>query len=141
MSSAIARAPWLCRWVVAMAVAVGVVGMHHLVGAHAHPGGSGSASAGMTMPVTQIGSCCGTAPVTVTVAARPAQPGAGDGLMLHPCLAVLTGLILLAALVLTRRLAQGPGLGLPGAGLSPRSSQQRAPPLPLRLAQLGVLRL
>lgn len=94
------------------------------------------------MPVTQVDSCCDAAPMALAVVVRPAQPGAAGGLMLHPCLAVLTGLVLLAALVLAGWfLAQAPGLGLSCVGLGQRASQQRAPPLPLWLAQLGVLRL
>jgi hypothetical protein len=131
----------LCRWVVVMTLAVGVVVMHHVVGAHGHPGGSGNAPAGMTMPGTQAEGCCGVAPVAVVVLARPAQPDPDGGLMLHPCLAVLTGLVLLAGLILTWRLAHAPEPGPSGAGLDQGASRQRASPIPLRLAQLGVLRL
>jgi hypothetical protein len=124
-----------------MALAVGAVVMHHVVGAHLHPNSSRNGLAGTTMPVTQGESCCGVVPVAVVVIARPAQPGSDGGLMQHPCLAVLTGLVLLAGLALTWRLTPVPILGLRGSGLGKRASRQRAPPMPLRLAQLGVLRL
>lgn len=96
--TAIARAPRLCRWVAVMTPAVSVVLMHHVIGAHTHPGGSGNGPAVMAMPITHVERCCGVTPATVTVIARTAQPGPDGGPMLHPCLAVLTGLVLLAGL-------------------------------------------
>jgi hypothetical protein len=128
--------------VAVVALALGLVAMHHLVGTHAHPGGLGDSSTGMTMPATPVESCCGSS-VDVTAVSAPAQPGPDSGLMLHPCLAVLTGLVLLAGLGLAWRLAHAPepGSPSPSGGLGEQASRQRAPPTPLRLAYLGVLRL
>jgi hypothetical protein len=93
------------------------------------------------MPATQVQDCCAAAPVAVVdLTIRPAQPDPDGGLMLHPCLAVLTGLVLLAGLVLARWLTHLPHTHLPAA-LGEGPVRQRAPPIPLRLAQLGVLRL
>jgi hypothetical protein len=112
--------------------------MHHLVGIHAHPAGTPDGSAGMTMlapPIENHGS------TSADVAAAPAGPPMDGGLMLHLCQAVLTGLVLLAGLNLVWRLAPAPEPGPPGAGLGEPANRQRAPPTPLRLAHLGVLRL
>jgi hypothetical protein len=134
----ITSAPRFCRWVAVVALALGLVAMHHLVGTHAHPGGAGDGSAGMTMLARPVEGCCG---ISADVTAVPAQPGPDGGMMLHLCLAVLTGLVLLAGLGLVWRLAHAPEFGPPGGGLGERAGRQRAPPTPLRLAQLGVLRL
>lgn len=138
MPIAITAVPRLCRWVTVVTLALGLVVMHHLVGTHAHPGGSSDSSAGMTMlatPVEDYGS------VFADVSAVPARPGSDGGLMLHLCQAVLTGLMLLAGLSLVWRLAPAPEPGPPGGGLGEQANRQRAPPTPLRLAHLGVLRL
>jgi len=135
---AITSTPRFYRWVAVVALALGLVAMHHLVGTHAHPGGSGDGSAGMTMLAGPVEGCCGS---SADVIAVPAQPGPDGGLMLHLCLAVFTRLVLLAGLGLAWRLAHAPELGPPGGGLGERAGRQRAPPTPLRLAQLGVLRL
>jgi hypothetical protein len=134
----ITSAPRFCRWVAVVVLALGLVAMHHLVGTHAHPGGSGDGSTGMTMLAGPVEGCCG---ISADAVAVPVQPGPDGGLMLHLCLAVLTGLVLLAGLGLAWRLAHVPELGPPGGGLGKRAGRQRAPPTPLRLAQLGFLRL
>jgi len=75
----------------------------------------------MTMPATQVQDCCAAAPVAVgAVAVQPAQPGPDGGLMLHPYLAALTGLVLLAGLIATRRLTHSPHTHLPGAAVGDR---------------------
>jgi hypothetical protein len=93
----------------------------------------------MTMPATQVQDCCAAAPVAVAV--QPAQPGPDGGLMLHPYLAVLTGLVLLAGLIATRRLTHSPHTHLPGAAVGEDPVRQRTQPIPLQLVQPGVLRL
>ena len=55
----------------------------------------------MTMLVTPAENCCGT---SADVTAVPAQSSPDSGLMLHLCLAVLTGLVLLTWLGLAWRL-------------------------------------
>jgi hypothetical protein len=135
---ALTTTPRFCRWVVVLTLALGLVAMHHLVGTHAHPGGSRGSPVDMTMLVTPIENCCGN---SVDVAAVPARSGPDGGLMLHLCLAVLTGLVLLAGLGLAWRLGHAPGPGPSLGGLGERASRQRAPPTPLRLARLRVLRL
>ncbi|MGH3847795.1 MAG: hypothetical protein ACRDS0_41235, partial [Pseudonocardiaceae bacterium] len=75
-------------------------------------------------------------------AVAPALPGPSEGLMLHLCLAVLTGLVFLAGLGLAwRRHHSGARAWPPGAAVGEQSTRQRVPPTPLRLARLGVLRL
>lgn len=138
MPIAITGAPRPCQWVAVMILALGLVAMHHLVSTHAHPGGCRDNSAGMTMLAAPVKNDGGTA---TDVAAVPAQPGTDGGLMLHLCQAVLTGLVLLVGLALTGRLAHLLGLDPSSAVFGQDASRQRAPPLPLRLAQLGVLRL
>lgn len=54
------------------------------------PGGSGNALAGVTMPSTQLEGFCSARRGSVVVLARGAQSDSQGGLMLHPCLAVLT---------------------------------------------------
>jgi hypothetical protein len=135
---AITTVPRPCRWVVVVTLALGLVIMHHLVGTHAHPGDSRDSSAGMMMlapPVEDYGR------TSADVAAVPARPGTDGGLMLHLCQAVSIELVLLAGLSLVWRLAPAPEPRLPGGGLGEPANRQRAPPTPLRLAHLGVLRL
>jgi hypothetical protein len=129
--------PRFYRWVAVVTLTLGLVAMHHLVGTHAHSSGSQHSSAGMMMPASPVEKCCGT----THVAAAPAQPDPEDGLMLHLCLAILTGLVLLAALGQLWHLARAPEPGPPDGGPGEPASRQRAPPTPLRLAHLGVLRL
>jgi Family of unknown function (DUF6153) len=135
---AITRTPRLCRWVAVVTLALGLVAMHHLVGTHTHLSGSQDGSPGMTMlaaPIDNDGS------TTDGAAVVPARPGTDGGLMLHPCQAVLTGLVLLAGLSLAWWLAPASKPGPTGDGLGAPATRQRAPPTPLRLASLGVLRL
>jgi hypothetical protein len=139
--TAITRTPRLCRWVAVMALALGVVVMHHVLDTHAH-GGLANGSASMMMPASQIQDCCAAPPGAVVAAAvHPVRPGPEGALMLHPCLAVVTGLVLLAGLVAARRLTDCPHTHLPTAAVGKDPVRQRGPPIPLRLAQLGVLRL
>ena len=135
---AITTVPRFCRWVAVLTLALGLVAMHHLVGTHAHPGGSRGSPAGMTMLATPAENCCDTSADVNVITVQPSPDG---GLMLHLCLAVLTGLVLLARLSLAWRLVHASGPCLSLGGLGERASRQRAPPTPLRLARLGVLRL
>ena len=135
MPIALTSTPRPCRWVAVLTLALGLVAMHHLAGTHPHPSGSQHSSPGMTMRAPAIenyGSTSGDAAVV------PAHPGIDGGLMLHLCQAVLTGLVLLTGLSLAWWLAPAPEPGPPGGG---PANRQRAPPTPLRLAYLGVLRL
>jgi hypothetical protein len=134
----ITTAPRFCRWLAVLALALGLVAMHHLVDTPAHPGDAGNSSASMRMLATPVDNCCGT---SADVTAGPAQPGPDGGLMLHLCQAILTGLVLLAGLSLAWRPAHAPQPGPPNGGLDERVSRQRAPPTSLRLSYLGVLRL
>jgi Family of unknown function (DUF6153) len=129
--------PRLCRWVAVVTFALGLVAMHHLVGTHTHLS-SFQGSSAMTMLAPAIESYGST---SAGAAVMPAQPGSDGGLMLHLCQAVLTGLVLLAGLSLAWWLAPGSEPGSPGGGLGEPANRQRAPPTPLRLAYLGVLRL
>jgi hypothetical protein len=138
MPITITGAPRLCRRVAVMILALGLVAMHHLVGTHAHPGGSQDSSSGMTMLVPAIDNYGNTSGGPAVV---PAQPGTDGGLMLHLCQAVLTGLVLLMGLSLAWRLIPASEPGPLGGGLGEPAHRQRAPPSPLRLAHLGVLRL
>jgi hypothetical protein len=135
---AITGARRLCRWLVLVTLGLGLMAMHHLVGTHAHPGSFQHSSPSMTMLAAPAHNEGATA---TDVAAMPMHPGTDSGPMLHLCQAVLTGLVLLAGLILTWRFAHRSALGPTGAGLGQDVNRQRAPPLPLRRAQLGVLRL
>ena len=131
-------APRFCRWVAVVTLALGLVAMHHLVGTYAHPGGSQDSSTGMTMraiPVENYGS------TSADVAVVPTRPGPDGGLMLHLCQAVLTGLVLLTGLSLAWWLLPASRPDLSSGALGEAINRQRAPPTPLRLAYLGVLRL
>ncbi|MGH3548724.1 MAG: DUF305 domain-containing protein [Pseudonocardiaceae bacterium] len=115
----------LGRWVAVVVLALGLVAMHHLVDPHAT--GLSGGPGGMTMPATPLGECCGpTQP-----AAGPAQPDPDAVPMLHLCLAVLTGLVLLAGWGLARCSPHCPGRArAPGAAVGEQSMWQRAPPTP-----------
>ena len=135
---ALTRIPRLCRWVAVVTLALGLVAMHHLVGTHTHPSSFQHSMPGMTMLAPAIENYGGT---FAGAAVMPAQPGTDGGLMLHLCQAVLTGLVLLVGLSLTWWLAPRSAPRSPGGGLSEPANRQRAPPTPLRLVYLGVLRL
>jgi Family of unknown function (DUF6153) len=130
--------PRLCRWVAVVTLALGLVAMHHLVGTHTHPSSSQDSSPGMTMLAPAIENYGST---SAEAAVIPAQPDTDVRPMLHLCQAVLTGLVLLAGLSLAWWLAPRSEPRSPGGGLSESANRQRAPPTPLRLASLGVLRL
>jgi hypothetical protein len=136
---ALTSTPRPCRWVAVMTLALGLVAMHHLVDTHTHPSGSQHSSPGMTMLAPAIENYGSTSHGAAVV---PAQPGIDGGLMLHLCQAVLSGLVLLTGLSLAWWwLAPAPEPRPPGGGLGETANRQRAPPTPLRLAYLGVLRL
>lgn len=135
---ALTRTPRPCRWVAVVTLALGLVVMHHLVGTHTHPGGSQDSSPGMTMLAAPVDNSGRT---TAGTAVLPAWPGTDGGLMLHLCQAVVTGLVLLTGLSLAWWLAPASKPRLAGGGLGQPANRQRAPPTPLRLAYLGVLRL
>jgi hypothetical protein len=101
-----------------MVLALGVVVMHHVIDAHTDSGDPAHGSASMTMPAIEIQDCCAAPPVAVVaVAVRPVQPGPDGELMLHPCLAVLTGLMLLAGLVAARWLTHSSHTRLPAGAV------------------------
>src|SRR2546421_13081025 len=127
-------APRPCRWVAAVTLALGLVAMHHLGGTHPHPGGS----PGMTMLVPAVENYGSS---FVGAAVVPARPGIEGGVMLHLCQAVLTGLVLLTGLSLAWWLIPESQPEPPAGGLGEPANRQQAPPTPLRLAYLGVLRL
>lgn len=166
-----------------LALALGLVLMHHLVGAHQHSSGehtagiAGIAALGSTAtspdhgpsPAPFVGGhgyghhVGAPDPVDPAVehpggveralAAAPAAPGPGALLHQHPdghdaltvlahlCLAVLASAVALGVLLLValrgRTAAEG---GVARCAL-PSGLIERPPPLPLRLAQLQVLRL
>jgi hypothetical protein len=135
---AITNAPRMCRWVAVVVLALGLVAMHHLVSSHTDLGNAhnGVTHQMMLAPPAENGS--GT---LAKVAELPGQSGADGGLMLHLCQAVLTGLVLLTGLSLAWWLLPASRPALSGGALGEAINRQRAPPTPLRLAYLGVLRL
>jgi len=135
---ALTRTPRPCRWVAVVTLALGLVAMHHLVGTHTHAGGSQDSSPGMTMLVPAVENYASSFGGAAVV---PARPGTDGGLMLHLCQAVLTGLVLLTGLSLAWWLLQVPRPDLSSGARGEAINRQRAPPTPLRLAYLGVLRL
>ncbi|MEJ2867199.1 DUF6153 family protein [Actinomycetospora sp. OC33-EN08] len=119
-------------------LALTLVLMHHLVGAHQHRGSAPETPGAATAHVaadTDTGSS-GTAPLHVH------QGGDGHGVadLLHACLAVLAAAALALVLGLAVRLLAATPAATSRAVAVPTD---RAPPpgVPLRLAQLQVLRL
>ena len=135
---ALTSAPRLCRWVAVVSLALGLAAMHHLVGTHTHHGGFQDSSTVMTMLAPAVENDSSSA---AEAAVLPARPGTDGGLMLHLCQAVLTGLVLLAGLSLAWWRAPALEPEPTGGGMGAPANRQRAPPTPLRLAYLGVLRL
>lgn len=152
----------VARWMLVLAVAVGLVGMHHLL-AHdpdAPAGGAAlaesmtygmpSGTAAMTAAMTAAGPVAPvstrTRPHLVSDADRATvmMPSPGHdlamGMLMHLCLAVLGGLIVLglAAVAVTIRVRQrlGPTRFCGVVTVRPRSP----PRIAVRLAQLCVLR-
>ena len=137
---------WASRLVL-LAVALGLVAMHHLVAGHQHsmPGPTGLATAATAMAVApnQAGpprTLPGAHPSPGPAALLHQHPDGHDmSMSMHMCLAVLAAVALLMALVL---IAAGwrptPRRSRPHAAAS---AGPRAPPGPRRLAQLQVLRV
>lgn len=141
-------------------LAVFVVVMHHVVGAHAH-GDIGASAAAMAphassaaMSSATHGESSGSSSASVTadagsLHAAEVEPGAALGspdsatdamVMLHLCLAVLAAVIALAALVLVAVALDGRTMMQTGpAEWLPHSP--RPPPAQRRQARLQVLRL
>lgn len=151
-----------------VAVVLGVIAMHHVVGAHSH-GATGAAHSAAPTPVASPApapapaashhpglpdppiaaapdagapASAASTRASALLAGDGAETGTGVAMLLHLCLAVLAGLVTLAALALAR--------GWRGAGPDRRggptvvavaASPRAPPPLPVRLAQLQVLRL
>lgn len=144
------------QWLLIVAIAAGLIGMHHLVAGHggqegqsAHTPMTIAAGPGLSLmsPTPTEHSHAGLAmnPVLARVAANPvlaSHPCCCDPMDLvgHCCLAVLTAMTALAAalvLVTAWRRLWEPGHLLVGVGAVPA----RAPPTgSVRFIQLGVLR-
>lgn len=153
---AIGHAPGLAGsirlWVLVLAVAAGLIGMHHLM-APGHTA-DGPAGAGLAPAAVSMTAMTGPEPVSPPT---PGMPRTSDGLgaapvlgsfagsamdmLMHPCLAVLAALLVLAPLAavllaLARRhdpsRAARLGLGVSWARPPPRTA--------VRLALLCVLR-
>ncbi|MEJ2851803.1 MULTISPECIES: hypothetical protein [unclassified Saccharothrix] len=119
------------RWVLVWAVALALVGMHHL--STQQPGGHAAASAAVA-----VDDCC---PHAGTSEHAPTQDGGHD--LLHLCLAILSAALVLAlTLLAANSLANSTNVHTFAA----RVARLRAPPLrprgaPALLASLCVLRL
>ncbi len=138
------RHPWAERLLL-IGLAIGLVVMHHLVGAHQHQtvhqvtGGLSGVAA-----ISSTGHGADHDPTalergTAQLQQQPAGDPEGMVTMLHLCLAVLAAALVLTGLVLgTLRRADRFG-----SSRSRVSSWEpsRAPPVPVRLAHLQVLRL
>lgn len=138
MPKAITNTPRMCRWVAVAVLALGLVAMHHLVSSHTDLGNAHNGWTHHAMLAPPAENSSGT---LAKVAALPGRPGGDGGLMLHLCQAVLTGLVLLTGLSLAWWLLPAPRPDLSRGALGEAINRQRAPPTPLRLACLGVLRL
>lgn len=135
-----------------LAVAFATVVMHHLVGAHQHdsndlvtPHGASAAA-----PVSHSGhversDVTATHPPNATGASLHVHHEPSDGgahSWLHPCLAVLAAAAAaVVALHLIRESAAPANLGGGRRQRTHRADGAPPPPVPLRLAQLQVLRL
>jgi len=136
-----------CGRLALLVAALGLVLMHHVVGAHQHT--TADTGADGRSPTAHDGISHETATVARPESASSAallhdhtNEGGHDhaGSLLHLCLAALIGAAALLALVLVtswyRFESQFPVGGRSAAAIVPR-----APPTPTRLAQLQVLRL
>lgn len=152
---------------VVLGVVLGVIAMHHVVGGHAHgatsplhhtapaPSAAAAPAAGPAAahppgpPSPSSAAAAGhSTPAAATSAATPASAFLADhdapdtaAMLLHLCLAVLAGLVTLAALALTRAWPDAGPDRRDGSTVVAVAALPRAPPLPARLAQLQVLRL
>lgn len=126
------------RWLLLCALAVGVIGMHHLglTGHHGHDGPMVDVVVAMatgteTPEAPETADCCVTDP-------GPANHH-GVELLLHLCLAMLAGAALLAALLVRwRGIGTDVGPPHPSSWVPPRWVP---PDSATALASLGVLRL
>ena len=140
---------------VLLGLAIGLVVMHHLVGAHAHAptqhsgaaphvlaqGHAAAALAGLVAlralptdaPVDEA------SPQEAQLHQRPTGGAGGMAMMLHLCVAVLGAALVLAALAVIA--SSGSARALAPFGSLRLSAPSRAPPIPRRLAQLQVLRV
>jgi len=133
----------LHRWLVIVALAAGLIGMHHLVagptashgGAHQH-----TMSASMSSPTTVATGNEASAPASESIGPPGSCPGMGD-MLGHLCVAVLT-----AADALIPTMTIPAVVAAPRDPLRPRNhgfnpTLARAPPTSaVRLAELGVWR-
>ena len=139
----------LVRWVLLCALALGVLGMHHLSGlGHGSAAEHAPAAAAVqadTPPLDTVPAhaapqrhCCPDP--TATTPSTPGHDGEHD-LLAHLCLAVLVAAFTIGLLILLRRTRRGPA---PPAHLAVSGSGYPRPPPPptsIRLASLCVLRL
>jgi Family of unknown function (DUF6153) len=130
-------------------VALGVVLMHHVVGAHQHSESASVAPAHVTSAAEPVGGLPATGHAAVE--AMTAAPAAmlhvhhdgGDQaatMLTHACLAILAAIASLLVLLVLALWRPQPLLARSGQRLIARVPT-RGPPVPRRLAQLQVLRL
>ena len=140
---------------VLLGLAIGLVVMHHLVGAHAHAPTShaGAAPHGLeqdhaaTAPAGLVALPAlppdappdEASPNEAQLHQPPAGGAGGTAMMLHLCVAVVGAALVLAALALVA--SSGSARALAPVGSLRWSAPSRAPPVPRRLAQLQVLRV
>ncbi|MHC1559120.1 DUF6153 family protein [Actinomycetospora sp. C-140] len=123
-----------------LVVALGIVLMHHVVGAHQHAAPD-TPPAGTVVAVAHPGDH--GAPSTAALHQHAGGGGGHDhaAAMLHLCLAALAGaVVLLLVLVLLAAWWRCVPARL-GAGATHIAAVPRPPPVPSRLAELQVLRL
>jgi hypothetical protein len=139
----------LHRWLVIVALAAGLIGMHHLIagptagpgGAHQHTMSATAAPPHPATPHTQA-TTGNEAPAATGESVGPegSCPGMG-GMMGHPCLAVLTTADTLIPTMAILPVATAPGDPPPPLNREFNPILARAPPTSAeRLARLGVWR-
>lgn len=127
----------VASWLFVCALACGVIGMHHLGLASQH-GDEHAAPVAMAGPVMAEAGCCGD-----HASAPGHDPGpTGPLQLLHLCLAVLAGAVVLGALLIQwRQLVRERGAPARLSQVLRRYPPRAPPDSATVLASLGVLRL
>jgi hypothetical protein len=130
-----------------LVAALGLVLMHHVVGAHQHSTADSVPTAVSSTPVPsgEHGAHAPAPDPTSSAALLHDHPDEGGhdhaGSLLHLCLAALVGVTAVLALVLVASWCRRSGGRATTGGRVATALVPRAPPTPTRLAALQVLRL
>ncbi|WP_285656795.1 DUF6153 family protein [Actinomycetospora sp. NBRC 106375] len=121
-----------------LVVALGIVLMHHVVGAHQHAAPD-TPPTGTVVDVAHPGDH--GAPSTAALHQHPGGGHEHPASMFHLCLAALAAAVVLLLVLVLVAAWWRPGPRRLGAGTTRIAAVPRPPPVPTRLAELQVLRL